>query len=67
MSDTWQTAADVPLGETHCVENIGTELVDYNLYASDAALVEAVSREGGAWGHADLMRFGAEIGRGEYL
>ncbi len=57
----------LPAGETHRVENIGTELVNYNLYASDAALVDAVSREGGAWGHADLVRFGADIGRAEYL
>ncbi len=57
----------LPPGETHRVENVGTELVDYNLYASDTALVEAVHREGGAWGHADLSRFGAEIGRAEYL
>lgn len=67
MSDTAHTPANIPPGETHSVENIGTELVDYNLYASDAALVEAVSREGGAWAHEDLTRFGAQIGRAEYL
>lgn len=56
-----------PLGETHTVENVGSELTDYNLFAGDTALVEAVHREGGGWGQEDLIRFGAYIGRAEYL
>ena len=35
------------LGETHRVENVSTELVDYNLFTTDTPLVEAVAREGG--------------------
>ncbi len=55
-----------PLGETHRVENTARELGDYNLYATDTALKEAVEREGGAWGHAEISSFGADIGRREY-
>src|SRR5690606_34560524 len=53
--------------ETHAVVNVGRELVDYNLYAQDAALQEAVRREGAGWAHEDLSAFGAKIGTAEYL
>jgi len=55
------------LGETHSVENVVRELVDFNLYLQDAALQEAVRREGAAWAHEDLAAFGALTGSGEYL
>ena len=39
------------LAETHEVINVSRELVDFNLYEQDAALREAVQREGAAWAH----------------
>jgi putative acyl-CoA dehydrogenase len=53
--------------DTHEVFNISSELADYNMYASDLALVEAVRREGAAWAHADLERFGALTGSAAHL
>ncbi len=55
------------LAETHEVVNVGRELVDYNLYAQDAALQEAIRREDAGWAHDDLCAFGAKIGSAEYL
>ncbi len=52
---------------THQVTNQSTDLVDYNLFKSDAALVEAVVREGAQWAVPDLSRFGALCGRADYL
>ncbi|MEN8720414.1 MAG: isovaleryl-CoA dehydrogenase [Oceanococcaceae bacterium] len=47
--------------------NVGSELVDSNLYLADAVLQEAVHREGGAWAHEELTRFGAYIGTAAHL
>ena len=47
---------------THTVDNQAPPLRDLNLYASDVALREAVAREGGAWGEADLLAYGAIAG-----
>ena len=55
------------LAETHDVENVSCELAGYNMYAQDAALREAVQREGSAWADADLLRFGQLTGSAEYL
>lgn len=55
------------LAKTHEVVNVSRELVDYNMYTEDAALIDAVRREGAAWAHADLTSFGAFVGRAEYL
>ncbi len=55
------------LAETHEVINVAHDLVDYNLYAQDAALQEAVRREGADWADAALSAFGARIGTAEYL
>ena len=52
---------------THEVVNQPTALENYNLYASDTALREAVTREGAGWANADLAAFGARIGTAEYL
>jgi len=52
---------------THEVLNQPFELTDYNLFASDAALMEAVAREGAAWAAADLTRFGERLGSAGYL
>ena len=55
------------LGETHSVENVARELVDFNPYLQDAALQEAVRREGAAWAHDDLTAFGKLTGTSDYL
>ncbi|HLT26798.1 MAG TPA: isovaleryl-CoA dehydrogenase [Zeimonas sp.] len=55
------------LAETHEVINVARDLVDYNLYEQDAALKEAVRREGADWAEAELSAFGARIGTAEYL
>ncbi len=48
---------------THEVLNQPPPLEDYNLFEQDAALREAVAREGGAWGQARLARFGGWLGQ----
>ncbi|MEW6706199.1 MAG: isovaleryl-CoA dehydrogenase [Pseudomonadota bacterium] len=55
------------LAETHEVINVGSELVDFNMYRQDQALVEAVQREGAAWADAALDAFGRLAGSAEYL
>lgn len=50
---------------THEVENQVPELYGYNLYASDAALQEAVRREGASAHEADLAGYGAWLGTAE--
>jgi putative acyl-CoA dehydrogenase len=62
-----KTAHERFLADTHEVKNVARELVDYNLFAQDAALQEAVRREGAAWADEALTRFGAFVGRAEYL
>ena len=47
---------------THTVDNQAPHLCNLNLYASDLALREAVAREGGGWGGADLLAYGAIAG-----
>ena len=55
------------LAETHEVVNVAHDLVDFNPYLQDAALQEAVRREGAAWAHDDLVAFGKRVGSAEYL
>jgi putative acyl-CoA dehydrogenase len=52
---------------THEVINQPTALVNYNLFDSDLALREAVSREGAGWAEESLRAFGARAGAAEYL
>ncbi|HUP92362.1 MAG TPA: isovaleryl-CoA dehydrogenase [Solimonas sp.] len=47
---------------THAVDNQAPPLADWNLYTSDRVLREAMLREGGAWGEAQLSEFGAVAG-----
>jgi putative acyl-CoA dehydrogenase len=62
------TAGLDPYGAvTHEVINQPHELTDYNLYDSDAALKEAVTREGAARAANALGAFGARAGSAEYL
>jgi putative acyl-CoA dehydrogenase len=55
------------LADTHQVINVGRELVDYDLYGSDVALVEAVRREGAQWAEATIGEFGRLSGTAESL
>jgi putative acyl-CoA dehydrogenase len=55
------------LDDTHEVINVGRELQDYNLFATDTALREAVSREGAAWAEPELQACGARFGAADYL
>ena len=55
------------LAETHSVENVSCELANYNMYAQDTALREAVQREGAGWADADLQQFGQLTGSADYL
>ncbi len=52
---------------THEVVNQPYELTDYNLYDSDAALKEAVAREGAGWASNALGAFGGRAGSADYL
>jgi putative acyl-CoA dehydrogenase len=54
------------LADTHEVVNVSRELGDYNMYLQDAALHEAVRREGAAWAHDDLIAFGKLVGAADY-
>jgi putative acyl-CoA dehydrogenase len=47
---------------THTVFNQTPPLTDYNLFASDVALKEAVQREGASWAAPELELAGAELG-----
>ncbi|MCW5637691.1 MAG: DNA alkylation response protein, partial [Rubrivivax sp.] len=55
------------LADTHEVVNVSHELVDYNAYLQDAALREAVQREGAGWAEAALTGFGRLTGSADYL
>ena len=55
------------LADTHEVVNVSHELVDYNAYLQDAALLDAVQREGAGWAHAALTDFGRLTGSADYL
>jgi putative acyl-CoA dehydrogenase len=52
---------------THDVLNQPPPLEDYDLFASDRALVEAVEREGGGWAAAELSALGRRLGSGETI
>src|SRR6267378_6390880 len=49
------------------VFNQPSPLENYNLFAQDAPLQEALRREGGAWGEENVSKFGALMGRAETL
>jgi putative acyl-CoA dehydrogenase len=52
---------------THEVFNQPPPLADYNVFASDRALVEAVEREGGSWAKDRLSAFGKRLGSAETI
>ena len=53
------SAPDRYLANTHEVINQPSVLADYNLYATDRALREAVVAQGGQWDEPALVAFGA--------
>src|SRR5674476_1432223 len=55
------------LADTHELSNLSSELCDYNMYSEDAALREAVQREGAQWAQSDLSAFGKMTGSADYL
>ena len=65
--DNFRAPLDPYGAVTHEVFNQPVELADYNLYDSDAALKEAVEREGADWATDGLEAFGARAGSAEYL
>ena len=65
--DNFRAPLDPYGAVTHEVFNQPVELADYNLFASDAALKEAVEREGAAWAAEGLDAFGARAGSAEFL
>jgi putative acyl-CoA dehydrogenase len=52
---------------THEVLNQPPPLVDYDLFASDRALGEAVQREGAAWAATELSALGTRLGSAETI
>jgi putative acyl-CoA dehydrogenase len=50
---------------THAIFNQTPPLGDYNLFASDTALQEALWREGAGWAETDLAQAGASLGSAE--
>ncbi|WP_160154248.1 isovaleryl-CoA dehydrogenase [Microbulbifer sp. ALW1] len=63
------TPSDKPseLASTHSVINQPKPLQGHNLYAGDAALRDAVQRNGGHWAEDDLQRYGEICGRPEWI
>ena len=51
--------------ETHAVSNQTPPLADWNVFASDRPLVEALRREGAGWAEERAVAFGALAGRAE--
>lgn len=52
---------------THTVDNQPLPLEDYNPFEADAALVEALDREGAGWAAAACRALGKEIGSAEVI
>src|SRR3954468_15422587 len=52
---------------THELLNQPPPLSDYNLFASDRALTEAVRREGAGWAAQELDALGARLGSAETI
>ena len=65
--DSARASFDAYGAVTHEVINQPVELVDVNLYDSDAALKDAVRREGAEWAANSLGAFGGKAGSAAYL
>mgnify|MGYP000220365605 FL=1 len=55
------------LADTHTVENQPPELENYNLFEQDAALNEAIEREGAGWARQEISSFGEKVGQASYI
>ena len=53
--------------ETHQVENQPSALENYNTYAQDIALQEAVKAHNATWAHDDIMAFGETCGAADTI
>jgi putative acyl-CoA dehydrogenase len=58
---------DVRAAGTHAVVNQPPPLVDYNLFATDRVLAEALEREGAGWARPRLEEFGRLTGTEEAI
>ena len=67
ISDLPSATAELVTAETHTVFNQPPPLEDYNVFASDQALVEALRREGAAWAEERARTFGEIAGRAETI
>jgi putative acyl-CoA dehydrogenase len=56
-----------PLPSTHEVTNQSTPLENLDLFATDRALAEALTREGAGWAEAAVAEYGAALGREEVM
>jgi putative acyl-CoA dehydrogenase len=54
-------------GTSHDITNQAPPLADYNLFATDAALGEALARAGAEWHRDTLTRHGEALGKAETL
>ncbi|MFL6716165.1 MAG: DNA alkylation response protein, partial [Burkholderiaceae bacterium] len=52
---------------THTVTNQVPELQDYNLFATDSALMAGLEQSGGGWHGEQLARLGGELGSATIL
>lgn len=52
---------------THDVQNQVPPLAGYNMFASDRALVEAMTREGASWAEPEARKLGAILGSEEAI
>jgi putative acyl-CoA dehydrogenase len=60
-------AAHYAAFETHEVTNQAPPLADLDLFGTDCALVEAVTREGADWALSNLRDFGTKLGSAETI
>lgn len=67
MTSTHNPMAESMSAVTHEVENQPEPLENYNLFLSDVALQEAMTREGAAQSKADLTAFGQITGSAEVI
>jgi putative acyl-CoA dehydrogenase len=56
-----------PLSATHEVLNQARVLENYNAYASNLPLQDAVRQQGAGWAHDWLLARGAEVGSAEWI
>jgi putative acyl-CoA dehydrogenase len=58
---------DIMPWPTHTVTNQVPELLDYNLFTTDAALADGLQQAGGGWHAEHLTRLGGELGKADIL